>query len=153
LPTWAKLNPVGTAASVDEQPANIDDARIENGFNNDSAPVRFAMTMPDTGFRSSAQISAAPKQNCRRGGYFISWEDSATTATRGARRVARYIKLRGVNLDLVGRLPLTDRFSALGRVGVNYAQARDTFSGTGAVGVNLNSGTPTSNWAWVCSTP
>ena len=45
------------------------------------------------------------------------------------------IKLQGVNLDVVGMLPITERFSVLGRVGLNYAQARDTFVGTGSVHV------------------
>ena len=43
------------------------------------------------------------------------------------------IKVKGVNLDALGMLPLTDRFSAFARVGVNYAEAKDTFSGSGLV--------------------
>ena len=35
----------------------------------------------------------------------------------------------------MGTLPLTARLSAIGRVGAQYASARDTFSGTGAVSV------------------
>jgi OOP family OmpA-OmpF porin len=45
------------------------------------------------------------------------------------------MKVRGLNLDLVGTLPMTEKFSVFGRVGVNYAQTRDNFSGTGAVSV------------------
>ena len=45
------------------------------------------------------------------------------------------IKVQGVNLDAVGILPIADKFSAFGRVGMNNAQARDSFSGTGAVNV------------------
>jgi len=45
------------------------------------------------------------------------------------------IKLRGLNLDLVGTLPITQKFSAFGRVGMNYGDARDSFTGTGAVQV------------------
>jgi OOP family OmpA-OmpF porin len=45
------------------------------------------------------------------------------------------IRLRGFNLDLVATLPLTERLSALGRVGVTSVQARDNFSGSGAVTV------------------
>lgn len=43
------------------------------------------------------------------------------------------IRLRGLNLDAVGILPIDERFSALGRFGLTYAQARDSFAGTGAV--------------------
>jgi OOP family OmpA-OmpF porin len=46
------------------------------------------------------------------------------------------IRLHGFNLDAVGILPLSDRFSAQARIGVTSMQARDNFSGTGAVSVN-----------------
>ena len=41
------------------------------------------------------------------------------------------IKLQGLNLDAVGILPFTQKFSAFGRIGVQYAEAKDTFTGTG----------------------
>ncbi|WP_292258030.1 outer membrane beta-barrel protein, partial [Marinospirillum sp.] len=43
------------------------------------------------------------------------------------------IKVKGLNLDLVGLLPMTERLSAFGRVGISYAHAKDNFSSTGAV--------------------
>jgi OOP family OmpA-OmpF porin len=43
--------------------------------------------------------------------------------------------MRGLNLDLVGFLPITERWSLMGRVGAAYAQTQDRFSGTGAVTV------------------
>ena len=48
-------------------------------------------------------------------------------------------RVRGLNLDLVGTLPITERWSLLGRVGAAYAQTRGSFSGTGAgaVGAQL----------------
>lgn len=42
-------------------------------------------------------------------------------------------KFDGVNLDLVGTWPVTDRFSVLGRVGAAYTRARTSVSTTGAV--------------------
>lgn len=45
------------------------------------------------------------------------------------------IKIQGVNFDIVGIVPITERFSAFGRLGLNYAQARDAFVGTGSVTV------------------
>lgn len=45
------------------------------------------------------------------------------------------IRLRGMNIDAVGILPLSENFSAFGRAGGSYAEARDTFTSTGAVGV------------------
>jgi OOP family OmpA-OmpF porin len=45
------------------------------------------------------------------------------------------IRLQGLSLDLVGTLPLGERFSLLGRVGAQVAWARDRFNASGAVGV------------------
>lgn len=69
------------------------------------------------------------------GGYFNLGKFSYTATTVPAGTLHGQIKLQGLNLDLVGTLPITDRFSAIGRVGVQVAKARDSFSGTGAVQV------------------
>ena len=45
-------------------------------------------------------------------------------------------RVRGLNLDLVGMLPLSDSFSVFGRVGAAYAQSRGGFSSTGAQFLN-----------------
>lgn len=45
------------------------------------------------------------------------------------------IKLDGLNLDLVGTLPVNDQLSLLGRVGMIRARARDTFTTTGDLSV------------------
>ncbi|MDO8264511.1 MAG: OmpA family protein [Gallionella sp.] len=72
------------------------------------------------------------------GGYFNLGRFSyvATTAAPNAGTLNGNIKLQGVNLDGVGTLPITEQFSVFGRLGLNYAQARDSFAGTGAVIVN-----------------
>jgi OOP family OmpA-OmpF porin len=72
------------------------------------------------------------------GGYFDLGRFGFTATTVPAGTLNGNIKLKGVNLDAVGILPITENFSAFGRVGVNYAEARDSFSGSGAVNV-LNS--------------
>ncbi len=68
-------------------------------------------------------------------GYFNLGQFGFTSTTVPAGTLTGQIKLHGLNLDLVGTLPLTARLSAIGRVGAQYASARDTFSGTGAVSV------------------
>jgi OOP family OmpA-OmpF porin len=45
-------------------------------------------------------------------------------------------KVRGLNLDLVGTLPITSQFLAIGRIGVTYAEAKDRFNSSGMVVVN-----------------
>ncbi|MBA2548242.1 MAG: outer membrane beta-barrel protein, partial [Burkholderiaceae bacterium] len=69
------------------------------------------------------------------GGYFDLGKFSFTANTVPLGTLSGNIKVRGVNLDLVGILPITERFSAFARAGVNYAEARDSFSSTGAVSV------------------
>jgi OOP family OmpA-OmpF porin len=74
------------------------------------------------------------------GGYFDLGKFGFTsiTAAPSAGTLSGNIKLRGLNLDAVGILPITDKFSAFGRVGLNYAEARDDFTSTGAVPVLAN---------------
>ena len=69
------------------------------------------------------------------GGYFDlgRFGYRATTVPTGS--LDGTIRLKGLNLDTVGILPLTAKLSAFGRIGINYADARDRFSGSGAVNV------------------
>ena len=48
------------------------------------------------------------------------------------------IKIQGLNIDAVGMLPLADKFSVFGRLGLQYAQTKDTFSSTGVVAAPAN---------------
>ena len=68
-------------------------------------------------------------------GYFDLGQFGFTATTAPAGTLTGKIKLKGLNLDAVGTLPLTEKFSALGRLGLNYAQTRDSFIGTGAATV------------------
>lgn len=52
------------------------------------------------------------------------------------------IRIKGVNLDLVGIWPITDKFSALGRVGVTSARTHGSFSSTGAASVPYANANP-----------
>jgi OOP family OmpA-OmpF porin len=66
-------------------------------------------------------------------GYFDLGQFGYTATTTPAGSQTGTIKLRGVNFDVVGSMPVSEKFSVLGRLGVNYAQAKDTFTSTGAV--------------------
>lgn len=68
-------------------------------------------------------------------GYFNLGEFGFKSTTTPAGTLDGRIKLDGVNLDLVGTLPINDQLSLLGRVGVHNARARDAFTTTGAVQV------------------
>jgi OOP family OmpA-OmpF porin len=69
------------------------------------------------------------------GGYFKLGDFGFTSSTVPAGSLRGNISLQGLNVDAVAIWPLTSRFSANARVGVNYAEAVDSFSGTGAVHV------------------
>ena len=66
-------------------------------------------------------------------GYFDLGEFGYTATTVPAGTRTGKIKLKGLNFDLVGLVPLSEKFSAFGRLGLNYAQAKDNFTSTGAV--------------------
>ncbi len=55
------------------------------------------------------------------------------TTTTPAGVLEGKMRRQGANVDLVGTLPITNSFSALGRVGVVYTSVRDTLTGTGGV--------------------
>jgi OOP family OmpA-OmpF porin len=64
-------------------------------------------------------------------GYFSLGHFGFTSTTVPAGTVDGRIKLHGINLDLVGTLPVSERFSLLARVGAQHASARDSFHGSG----------------------
>ena len=122
-------------ANVGRSMATIDDPRISAGLL--SGGFTSSVIVDDdrsTGFKvfGGYQLN---KNFAVEGGYFDlgNFGYSATTVPAGT--LNGNIKLRGLNLDLVGIVPFSEKFSAFGRVGLNYAQARDSFSGTGAVNV------------------
>jgi OOP family OmpA-OmpF porin len=66
------------------------------------------------------------------GGYFYLGKNSFNALTVPPGTLAGNNKVQGVNLDLVGTLPLSERFSALARIGVQQAWTKSSYSGTGA---------------------
>lgn len=66
------------------------------------------------------------------GGYFNLGEFDLSAATAPPGTLNGNLKLQGLNLDLVGTMPLGMNWSVIGRIGAQHAQARGRFSGTGA---------------------
>lgn len=115
--------------------AKIDDVRINNGL---LASGFTSSTISDDDRASGFKAFGGYQFNrnfALEGGYFDLGKFGYSAVTVPAGTLNGDIRLKGLNLDTVGILPLTDKFSLLGRVGINYAQARDHFSGTGAVNV------------------
>lgn len=65
-------------------------------------------------------------------GYFDLGEFQFNHTTVPTGQLSTNMQVRGMNLDVVGHLPLSEKFSAFARLGVNYALTQDTFTGTGA---------------------
>ena len=121
--------------NVGQSRAKIDDPRIIKSLMGSGFTVT-SITDDDrkTGFKWFAgyQIN---KYVALEGGYFDLRKFGFVAATVPLGTLTGDIKLTGYNLDLVGTVPLTDRFSAFARVGANNAQATDHFVGTGFVNV------------------
>ena len=115
--------------------ATVDDARITSGL---AAAGLATTSITDrdrtTGFKIYGGYQLSPNFALE-GGYFDLGKFGFTANTSPTGTLNGDIRVRGLNLDLVGTLPLSEQFSLLGRVGANFAQTRGSFSGTGAVGV------------------
>lgn len=64
-------------------------------------------------------------------GFFDLGEFRLQSSTAPAGTLEGSTRYRGANLDLVGTLPFTDRFAAIGRVGAVYTRTRGHYSGSG----------------------
>ncbi len=72
------------------------------------------------------------------GGYFDLGRFNYGSTTTPAGTFNGNTRVNGLNLDLVGMAPLSDKFSVFGRVGAAYAQNRGSFASTGFVPLNTS---------------
>lgn len=122
-------------ANVGQSRAKIDDERISrNLLGSGFTSISINDDDRDTGYKIFGGYQFN-KNFALEGGYFDLGKFGFTATTVPAGELNGNIKLKGLNLDAVGILPITEKFSAFGRVGVNYAEAKDSFTGTGAVRV------------------
>lgn len=121
--------------SIGQSRAKIDEARITASLLG-AGLTTTGMTRDerDTAFKLFGGYQFNPYIGVE-AGYFNLGKFGFTSTTTPAGTLHGQIKLQGLNLDLVGTLPLTQNLSAIARVGAQYASARDTFSSTGAVTV------------------
>lgn len=122
-------------ANVGQSKATIDEDRITSDlrsrglvagpFNNDERDRTYKLF---GGYQFNPYISVEA-------GYFDLGRFGFTTTTTPAGTLSGNIRLKGLNLDVVGTLPITEKFSAFGRMGVAYTRAEDSFVGSGAVSV------------------
>ena len=122
-------------ANIGRSSATIDNARITSGLASSGLnTTSIANRDRDTAYKIYGGYQFN-KYIGLEGGYFDLGKFGFTANTLPLGTLNGNTRLRGFNLDAVGTLPLSERFSALGRIGINNAQARDSFTGTGAVNV------------------
>jgi OmpA-OmpF porin, OOP family len=121
--------------NIGSSQAKIDDVRIIGGLQGRGlTTTSIADDDRDFGYKLFGGYQFI-KYFALEGGYFDLGRFGFKATTVPAGTLSGNIKLKGLNLDAVGILPLTEKFSAFGRVGVQYARAEDSFAGTGAVSV------------------
>ncbi|MEO5737361.1 MAG: OmpA family protein [Variovorax sp.] len=121
--------------SVGQSQSRIDNERITAGLLGAGfATTTMSVDQKDTAFKLFGGYQFN-RYFALEGGYFNLGKFGYTSTTIPAGTLNGQIKLQGFNLDVVGTLPISERFSAIGRVGVQVARARDSFSGTGAIRV------------------
>lgn len=121
--------------NIGQSRATIDEERIINslagagftttGFEDDNRDLGFKLF---GGYQFNKYLAIE-------GGYFDLGKFDFTATGLPPGTLSGNIKVKGVNLDLVGILPITEKFSAFGRVGANYAKVEDSFVGGGSLTV------------------
>lgn len=117
-----------TRADIDEQ--RIADSLLQNGFSN----TLVKDDSNDTGYKLFGGYQFN-RYLALEGGYFNLGEFNFTSTTQPAGTFNGSLEAHGFNMDVVGTLPITEKFSVFGRAGVTYAETKDAFNGTGAVHV------------------
>lgn len=120
-------------ANVGQSRSNIDGEKINNSL--PGGGIVSTTTSEDdrgTGYKifGGYQLN---RNFAVEGGYFDLGEFGYKATTGSLDTLNGEIKVKGLNLDLVGILPVTEKFSAFARAGATYAEAEDHFTGTGSV--------------------
>ncbi|MES2149919.1 MAG: OmpA family protein [Pseudomonadota bacterium] len=116
-------------AGIGQGRANIDDQRLKTSLTASGATLgSFTTDERDLGYK----LYVGKQLNhyfAIEGGYVDlgKYSFNATTSQNGA--LNGEVGFRGVNLDLVGQWPLTERFSVFGRAGMLYARSSAHFTG------------------------
>ncbi|MDZ4076746.1 MAG: outer membrane beta-barrel protein [Hylemonella sp.] len=137
LPTMAQKLEPGWYGGLGVGPSrsSIDDKRLTSSLlSSGLTATSIDEKNNDTGYKLYGGYQFGPHFSFE-GGYFNLGRFGFTATTTPAGTLSGETRLQGINLDAVGRLPFTEKFSAIGRVGLTYVDTADKFSGTGAVTV------------------
>ena len=127
-PDWAN-SAWYLGAGVGQARGTIDQQRLTNSLQANGASVTaFSTDQRDTGYK----LFVGKQMNrylALEFGYFDLGKFGFNANTTGNGVLDGEAGFRGANLDLLAQLPLSERLSLLGRVGMNYASASTHFSG------------------------
>ena len=132
-PDWAN-SAWYIGAGVGQSRATIDEPRLRASLAaNGETVTGFTKDQRDTGYklfvgRQLNQYFAVEA------GYFDLGKFDFKSTTSGNGVLNGEAGFRGVNLDLLGQLPLSQRLSLLGRVGMHYTKTNTEFSGNRLLG-------------------
>jgi OOP family OmpA-OmpF porin len=125
-PEWAN-SAVYVGGSIGVGRSRMDDQRMATTLT--GAPMStFSSDSKDRGFK----LFVGKQLNqyfALEGGYFDLGKYTFSGVTTGNNAIRGETRFRGINLDLVGQLPLTQRLSVLGRIGGQYARTGTDYSG------------------------
>ncbi|MBB5370461.1 MULTISPECIES: OmpA family protein [unclassified Janthinobacterium] len=132
-PDWAN-SAWYIGAGVGQSRATIDEPRLRASLAaNGETVTGFSKDQRDTGYklfvgRQLNQYLAVEA------GYFDLGKFDFKSTTSGNGALNGEAGFRGVNLDLLGQLPLSQRLSLLGRVGMHYSKTNTEFGGNRLLG-------------------
>jgi len=120
-------------ANIGKSSANIDDERIQSSLENNGFDVTsIDEDKRDQGYKLYAGYQFSP-YIALEGGYFDLGDFKFMANTLPQTDFSGRTELQGWNLDLVGTLPLTERFSAFARLGVTQNKSETRFSSNGLI--------------------
>lgn len=134
-PDWAN-SAWYIGAGVGQSRATIDEPRLRASLAaNGETVTGFSKDQRDTGYKLYVGRQLNPYFAVE-AGYFDLGKFDFKSSTSGNGVLNGEAGLRGVNLDLLGQLPLSQRVSLLGRVGMHYSKTNTEFSGNRLLGAN-----------------
>ncbi|MGX9731750.1 OmpA family protein [Janthinobacterium aestuarii] len=132
-PDWAN-SAWYIGAGVGQSRATIDEPRLRASLAaNGESVTGFSKDQRDTGYKLfvGRQLNQYVAVEA---GYFDLGKFDFKSTTSGNGVLNGQAAFRGVNLDLLGQLPLSQRLSLLGRVGMHYTKTNTEFSGNRLLG-------------------
>ena len=127
-PDWAN-SAWYIGAGIGHSRANIDEDRLTRSLTANGATMT-GFSKDERGVGGKLYVGKQLNQYFAiEGGLFDLGKFGFNATTSGNGVLNGEVGFRGVNLDLVGQLPLSQRFSVYGRLGMSYAQAKAHFTG------------------------